>query len=92
MAVEDSTVRVLLVDGHLVTPVMELAPWYLHLGMLCNKQLAAVSQEHGGGQASETNSWPIGALSVGCGQYRSIDVKESYMRADSRRVCICTRS
>jgi len=25
---------------------MELAPWYLHLEVLCHKQLAAISQEH----------------------------------------------
>jgi len=33
---------------------MELAPWYLHFGVLCNQQLAVISQEQAGGQASET--------------------------------------
>ena len=60
--VEGSSVCVLSVDGHLVSPTYGSGLLIFALRVLCNKQVAAIAQEHADGQAWQTDSWPIGAL------------------------------
>ena len=77
-------------------PPRSPAHWYLHLGVLCNQQLAVISQQHAitlVAWPSETNSWPVGALSVGCGQQDSAAwTRESHVRADWRKFGIFARN